>query len=554
MRRARGRAGLGGCLVAGLLGCGPATPRDAGTDLGALDAIVAPDLPWVHPDVSDDAGMGSSDGAIPRDRPSVDRELPDDPRVNVLVTDGLRGEGLPCKLTIEGVEGTRDPHFGEGDQRGVMVDRDNRAIATGRWVLMPRGRASFMLPPGRYRFRVTRGTEYDQLDLGVVNHDGRRGPTLRGELHRVVNTEGEVSAEFHVHSEPSFDCDVPLEQRVLSLAVEGVEVFASTDHDIAGDFRPAIRFLGLERHIHWMKGDEITADGFGHFGAYPLPEAVDPARDLTHDEPNLMAILDRARRVAPGVILQLNHPMWNEYPIGYWSLAGFDPTTGMSRMALSSLFDTVEVWNGHNLNEPLEFNADVDQVIDTWMATLQLGFRAAAVGNSDSHRLTHNPPGWPHNYLRVANDDPGEVTDAMVTMALRARDVSLTSGPYLQLRVNNRRPGELAPGPEARVSVEVQAPAWIPLDTVEIIANRRVMANLTVTATPERGLVRQRFELPLPLRRDAWVLARTRARAPLDRTVGAPARPMPSLALTNPVYVDFDNNGRYEPPGIQGGP
>ena len=23
---------------------------------------------------------------------------------------------------------------------------------------------------------------------------------------------------------------------------------------------------------------------------------------------------------------------------------------------------------------------------------------------------------------------------------------------------------------------------------------------------------------------------------------------------TNPVYVDFDNNGRYEPPGIQGGP
>lgn len=141
-----------------------------------------------------------------------------------------------------------------------------------------------------------------------------------------------------------------------------------------------------------MKGDEITADGFGHFGAYPLPDGVDPATQLTHNEPTVMGILARARAVAPGAILQLNHPMWREHPIGYWNRVGFDPVTGESAMALSTVFDTVEVWNSHTLDENPAFNVSVDGVIDAWMATVQTGRGATAVGNSDTHRLAETPP------------------------------------------------------------------------------------------------------------------------------------------------------------------
>ncbi len=475
--------------------------------------------------------------------------------VQVYVSDAVRGEGLPCKLTVRGLDGTPDPYWGGYDDRGFWIDRDNRALAIGNWIMMARGRAEFRLPPGRYRLWVTRGMEYALLELGDITVTRTEGATLRGDLRRVIDTEGEIAGEFHVHSAPSFDCDVPLDQRVLGLAAEGIEVFASTDHDASADFRPAIRSLGLERWIHWIRGNEITADGFGHFNVYPLPEHIDPAYDLPHNEPSVMAILAQARRVAPGALLQLNHPMWGEYPIGYWALAGFDPTTGTSRMELTTLFDTVEVWNAHSLNEAPEFSAGVERVIDAWMATLQLGRGATAVGNSDSHRVAHNPPGWPRTYVRVPDDHPAQVTTPMVEGGLRAGDASLTSGPFLRFTVNGQRPGSVARGDQVSVSVELQAPSFVPVDEVRIIANRRIVRRLPVTVRPVLGVVRQSWVVPVSLSRDAWIVARTVARAPLhDGLVGAPLLPMASLALVNPVYVDADGDGRYQAPGIANGP
>lgn len=539
-----------------LAGCGPADPPTPPDDVADTDD--AEDVPWTHPPLDADLDAGSEEDAAvgedvrppPHDRPPIGPPL-----VRVFVSDAVRGEGLPCKLTVRGLGDTPDPSWGGYDDRGTWIDRENRALAIGHWLLMARGRAEFRLPPGRYRLSVTRGMEYALLDLGDIEVTPTRGATLRGDLRRVIDTEGEIAGEFHVHSAPSFDCAVPLDQRVLGLAAEGIEVFASTDHDVAADFRPAIRSLGLERFIHWIRGDEITADGFGHFNVFPLPDAVDPARDLTHDEPSLGAILARARRVAPGALLQLNHPMWREYPIGHWALAGFDPATGMSRMELTTLFDTVEVWNGHSLNEGPEFSVGVERVLDAWMATLQLGRGATAVGNSDSHRVAHNPPGWPRTYVRVPNDHPAQVSTTMVESALRAGDASLTSGPFLRFTVNGVRPGARAQGASVSVEINLQAPSFVPVDEVQVIANRVVVRRLPVTARPVDGVLRQSWTVPLTLSRDAWVLTRTVARTPLpEGLVGAPRMPMDSLGLVNPVYVDADNDGQYQPPGIGNGP
>ncbi|MEZ4404964.1 MAG: CehA/McbA family metallohydrolase [Polyangiales bacterium] len=536
-------------LALALLGCSdpaPVTTVDAGAptdDLGPNLPDALDDVPWTQPD----------DVPSRADHPRP----PPDPRLRVFVRDGDRGEGLPCKLSLRGVRGTRDPRWGRDEQVGHWVDPDNLALGVGRWVLMARGRAAINVPPGHYRALITRGGEYSPLVFDDVEVSPTDGAELRGDLQRVVDTEGELAGEFHVHSAPSFDSDVPLDQRVLSLAVEGVEVFASTDHDALGDFAPAIRRLGLERHIHWIRGDEITADGLGHFGAMPLPPGLDPAVSLTHDEPTVTAILERARRLAPDAVIQLNHPMWNSYPIGWWSVAGFDPATGASRLALTDLFDAVEVWNSHTLDEDPAVNVEVDQVIDAWMATLQLGHVTTAMGNSDTHRLAQSPPGWPRSYLRVPTDDPARVNDAMVAGAILAGDVSLTSGPFLRMTVDGVRPGGTVSMVRERtvtVTVEVQATTATPADLVEVIVNRAVVATRRIDAPLDRGVIRQRWELPVTLTRDAWVLARTRAAMPVGEAGGAHLRPMESLALVNPVFVDTDGDGRWSAPGIGNGP
>jgi hypothetical protein len=525
---------------------------------GCLPAAVGVDARVPPPsDVEQPAVDAAPADAAPADAAEEEPVLAG--RVRIVVTDALRNEGLPCKLTIWGVDGTATPEWGWEEQIGEWLDRRHWALGIGQWVLMAHGRAGFQLPPGRYRFVVTRGMEYAALDLGVVEITEEQGVLLQGQLRRVVDTAGEIAGDFHVHASPSFDCEVPLDQRVLSLAAEGIEVFASTDHDVIGNYAPALRALGLERHLHWIRGDEITADGIGHFGVYPLRGGVDPSVDLVHPPGTTVSqVVARARAAAP--VVQLNHPLWRDPDIGYWSTAGFDPVTGRSAMELVNRFDAVEVWNAHTLDE--WYPAEPDEVIDAWMATLQLGLgpddrrSTTAMGNSDTHRLAHTPPGWPRTYLRVPDDDPANVTDAMVVSAIHAGDAVVTSGPFLRASIAGVRPGGLvrASGRTVMLRVELQAPAWTPVDRIEVYANRFVVTSREVTSLPMGGFRRQMWEIPVTLTRDAWIVVRTRAASPVSALAGTHFMPLPSLALVNPIFVDVDGDGIYTPPGIDGAP
>ena len=67
---------------------------------------------------------------------------------------------------------------------------------------------------------------------------------VNAQIAKVIDTTGFVSADFHVHSIDSPDSETTREERVVSMLAEGVDFFASTDHDFRSDFQPDIVALG----------------------------------------------------------------------------------------------------------------------------------------------------------------------------------------------------------------------------------------------------------------------------------------------------------------------
>ncbi|MCZ7677671.1 MAG: hypothetical protein M5U28_02395 [Sandaracinaceae bacterium] len=128
---------------------------------------------------------------------------------------------------------------------------------------------------------------------------------------------------------------------------------------------------------------------------------------------------------------------------------------------------------------------------------------------------------------------------------LRAGDAFVTSGPFLDLTVQGRGLGALV-APDAdgtiEVAVHVQAPAWVPVDRVHVVVDGGDVEVLPVELLPETVVTRVRVE------RDAFVLVVARADAPLGDAAGNPRKPMPSMAFTNPVFVDADGDGVWSPP------
>ena len=109
----------------------------------------------------------------------------------------------------------------------------------------------------------------------------RRSPSKAGELAqaqihltRAYTSDGWVAGDFHIHSQPSTDSGLPIDQRVASCAAEGLEVAVATDHNYITDYAPVIAATGLDPWLLGIPGLELTTFEMGHFIGYPLK--VDP--------------------------------------------------------------------------------------------------------------------------------------------------------------------------------------------------------------------------------------------------------------------------------------
>ena len=447
-----------------------------------------------------------------------------------------RGQPLAVHVLFKGLAGTRDP----------APRVQTRGYAEGRSIYLLDGAGEIGLAPGRYHLTASHGPTHT-LAEHTITVGCEETQVVAGTLRRVIDTSQWIAADLHLHASPSPDSRVTLAERVAALVCEGVDFAVATDHNHVTDYAPTVQTLGLQERLATAMGDEVTTFGrlWGHFIAFPLPlrsaseSGVTPYFDVTP------ARIFAAARERGAQVLQVNHARMRP-AMGYFDFARLEPTTGEAGPEFATDFNAVEVFNGLYIEHPEQVRAALRDVI----ALARRGMRVAATGNSDSHRLLFQEAGYPRTYVRGASQPIG-MRAAAVTAGLLHGATTVSSGPFVEIGIAGEGPGAIVragPGGALRVHVRVSAPAWVPVEHVEVWVDDRVAQSFELSDPPRDGI---RFErdVDLVVVADAVVLAWAESRSPLPDVL--PLAHALGIGFTGPMYIDFDGDGAARvPPSI----
>jgi hypothetical protein len=355
-----------------------------------------------------------------------------------------------------------------------------------------------------------------------------------------------------------------MEDRVISLVAAGIDFAVPTEHNIVGNYAPALETLDLSRDLTTVTGVEVTtySKGFGHFGVFPYPpsDPVPPFKHTTVD-----AVFRAARMGDPNRYFQLNHPRLPK-GIGYFNIIGFDPRASRSQIRGRLDFDGIEVFNGYDSERPDR----VEQVLRDYWALLNFGWRYTATGSSDSHRIQFHWAGYPRTMVSVPvarNADGVEARpDPLAVVAsIKSGRASVTIGPIIEFNLEGAQPGQdvFSQADPLRGHVRVRSAPWIDVSEVEVIVGGRVAQTFDVASRPtqlgpETGTLEEaqartvRFDSDIDVSvglENGWVMVIARGRRRMDDVL--PFMPVTPLAFTNPVYV---TRHREPPPPVPGAP
>jgi hypothetical protein len=233
--------------------------------------------------------------------------------------------------------------------------------------------------------------------------------------------------------------------------------------------------------------------------------------------------------------MQVNHP--RSAKTGYFALMKM--SDGISRDArYSEDFDGVEVITFGRKEE-------TEPAIEDWFALLRRGKRYTATGTSDSHAISHRPVGWPRTYVCVENDSPPRLELAEFTASLKRGCATVSAGPFVIIRSGQHRMGDLVRAGSLDVEVEVQAATWIGADRLVLYVNGEPRVEVPLS---ESGVMRHRAIHPITCKSDCFVVARVDSQKRLAPVIGVrpDIDPLP-IALTNPIFLDADGDGRWSP-------
>jgi hypothetical protein len=453
--------------------------------------------------------------------------------LSVRVTDAANGRDIPCRLTIVNAQGSLTP---------LTALTNNPPLAVRPGVAYSGGwRAELGLLAGDYTVHASRGFEWSVATQRVSVAKGGT-VKLALQLSRVVQTPGWVSCDTHTHTfTHSRHGDATIEERMLTLAGEGIELPIATDHNLHIDYAETAWRTGVSAWFTPVAGNEVTTPT-GHFNIFPTdPNARVPDFKLT-DWPRLMTAL----RGTPNVqVVILNHPRNVHSNFQPFAATNFNAVTGENLRGPAFSFDAMELMNSSAQQ------SDFMLVYRDWFALLNHGYRVTAVGSSDGHDVSRYIIGQGRTYIACGDNDPGRINVDVACSNLLAGRALVSMGLLADLTVDKRfRVGDTATdlGAILTVTTKVQAPPWAKATNVTLFANGTKLREQTLNGTDETvtwTLPRPAFDVHLVaiatgpgVTAPFWAIPR-----PYQPT--SPHWEGRVIASTNPIWVDGDGDGQF---------
>ena len=466
--------------------------------------------------------------------------------VRINVVDADSGQPLPARITVLSTDGAL--------QSVGAISNNQQAVRPGT-IFTAGGEASFGLPAGKFTLYAGRGFEYslDRCEIEVAEGNAVER-TLK--IRRQVPTPGYVACDTHVHTLTfSGHGDATLEERLITLAAEGIELPIATDHNRHISYEAAARELGVRQYFTPVIGNEVTTT-VGHFNVFPVRADAPPPDFKPTNWDTIFANIYRTPDVK---IVILNHArdLHGTIPFGP---ALHNAASGASTNGWQLQANAMEVVNSGATQ------TDALQLFRDWMTMLNHGRLLTPVGCSDSHDVARHFVGQGRTYIRARDDDPAAIdVDEAVDNFLQGR-VLVSYGLLAELTVNERySSGELATLPDetVRVSVRVLGPDWVSATKVLLFANGELIreqvlstaAGTNPQSNPTPGvLATVQWELPRPMHDQHlvaialgpgvdglyWKTAKAYQPTSPDWTPHV-------IGCSGAVWLDGDQNGRKTP-------
>jgi len=196
------------------------------------------------------------------------------------------------------------------------------------------------------------------------------------------------------------------------------------------------------------------------------------------------------------------------------------------------------------------------QVIADWLHLLKRGYYFPIMGSSDSHGIDRAEPGYARTYVYYQGEKGNKLDTSALIQAMKKGQSFVSTGPIIEFTVNKTSvPGStvIVEKRQLDVGIKVQSAPWVSVDEVRIIVNGERKIILPVKA-PREQILKFQDRISLNLEYDSYIAIEVLGNETLFPVVqrstkydGYECGPFP-YALTNPIFVDVDGNGKFDSP------
>ena len=455
------------------------------------------------------------------------------------------GQYVPGKVTFIGLDPTKSPYF-----KPENPVNSGRGWETFKNSCFPEdGGMDIRLPVGNYLVYASRGPEYT-MKTKIVEIFQDESTELVFQIDKVVNTENLISVDPHMHTIYS-DGRMDIAERIKSVVSEGIEVAVATDHNYINDYRPTLLKLGLNKYLATIVGNEVTTGGVIHYNTYPLSQKKGEPNNgaINAKRETATPMFQDSRKNDPEALLQVNHPRSGR--IGYFNNFDLDPESAATAdKNLDLNFDVLEALNGPYLY------SNNEQAITDWLNLMNRGYFFPIVASSDSHIIDGGQPGYSRTYVYYSGEKGDNLEVATLISAMKKGHSFATNGPIVDFKINGTHiPGDSFTAKDGKVEIRinVKSAPWISIGEIRLIINGKRKIIFPIE-NPGNPVEKFSGKISLPLEKDCYIAAEVLGNKSLFPVHQARARnglrenaTLP-YAVTNPIFIDVDGNGKFDPP------